>query len=208
MGGAGDSKGLTWAKDLPGAINAPLPTLRDWSHQACCGFVSNDGCGMSVPRGAVFTVSAPPPPDRNHAAQQVLCPWGISSNAQHDQLNKSDADQQHRKRHVIVFEPMPIIGKHHVDPSIRTPKLSKTGCRKLSGGRWATVLLIDMYRTPVSGVFRRKDSGFAVCGENPASVSRFVAGIRRGRSFKHEEETPSPGLVSSVLRCRQQRLLL
>ena len=35
-----------------------------------------------------------------------------------------------------------------------------------------------MYRTPVSGVFRRKDSGFAVCGENPASVSRFAAKTR------------------------------
>jgi hypothetical protein len=60
-----------------------------------------------------------------------------------------------------------------------------------------------MYRTPVSGVLRRKDSGFAVCGENPAGVSRFaaknrasvsqfVAGIRRGRSFKHEED-PAQG---------------
>jgi len=38
--------------------------------------------------------------------------------------------------------------------------------------------LINIYRTPVSGVLRRKDSGFAVCGENLASVSRFVAGIR------------------------------
>jgi hypothetical protein len=39
-----------------------------------------------------------------------------SSNAQHDQLNQSDADEQHRKRHHIVFEPMPIIAKHHVHP--------------------------------------------------------------------------------------------
>jgi hypothetical protein len=39
-------------------------------------------------------------------------------------------------------------------------------------------LLINIYRTPVSGVLRRKDSGFAVCGENLASVSQFVAGIR------------------------------
>src|SRR2546430_9707918 len=41
----------------------------------------------------------------------------------------------------------------------------------------ATVLLINIYRTPVSGVLRRKDSGFAVCGENLASVSQFVAGV-------------------------------
>jgi hypothetical protein len=39
-----------------------------------------------------------------------------SSNAQHDQLNQSDADEQHRKRDHIVFEPMPIIAKHHVHP--------------------------------------------------------------------------------------------
>jgi hypothetical protein len=48
----------------------------------------------------------------------------------------------------------------------------------------ATVLLINIYRTPVSGVFRRKDSGFAVCGENLASISQFVAGIRHGRQSK------------------------
>src|SRR6266851_5108038 len=38
-----------------------------------------------------------------------------SSNAQHDQLNQSDTDEQHRKRHGIVFEPMPII-VHLVHP--------------------------------------------------------------------------------------------
>jgi hypothetical protein len=48
--------------------------------------------------------------------------------------------------------------------------------------------LINIYRTPVSGVLRRKDSGFAVCGENLASVSQFVAGIRHGRSFKQEHD--------------------
>src|SRR5262245_13397677 len=71
---------------------------------------------------------------------------------------------------------MPIIGKHHVMP-IRTPGLSKTVAGEPQGED-ATVLLINTYRTSVSGVLRRKDSGFAVCGENPASVSRFVAGIR------------------------------
>jgi hypothetical protein len=29
-----------------------------------------------------------------------------SSNAQHDQFDKSDTDQQHSKRHGIVFEPI------------------------------------------------------------------------------------------------------
>ena len=42
---------------------------------------------------------------------------------------------------------------------------------------------INIYRTPASGVFRRKGFGFAVCGENLASVSQFVAGIRHGRSM-------------------------
>src|SRR5262249_58111815 len=49
-------------------------------------------------------------------------------------------------------------------------------------------LLINIYRTPVSGVFRRKDSGFAVCGGKPASVSQFVAGNPPGGSFKQEHE--------------------
>ena len=76
----------------------------------------------------------------------------------------------------------------------------------------ATVLLIDMYRTPVSGVLRRKDSGFAVRGENPASVSRFAAKTRLAfRSLwresdvapklyqfrAHEKEAFGPGQASS-----------
>jgi hypothetical protein len=48
--------------------------------------------------------------------RNVAIAWGKASNAQNDQLNKSDTDQQHCKRHGIVFEPMPIIGKHHVHP--------------------------------------------------------------------------------------------
>jgi len=55
---------------------------------------------------------------------------------------------------------------------------SQRRLRESLRGEDATVLLINTYRTSVSGVLRRKDSGFAVCGENPASVSRFVAGIR------------------------------
>src|SRR5262249_54106504 len=44
--------------------------------------------------------------------------------------------------------------------------------------------------------FRRKDSGFAVCGENLASVSRFVAGIRHSSRmlralFKKERQLMS-----------------
>src|SRR5438132_6285457 len=61
----------------------------------------------------------------------------------------------------------------------------------------ATVLLINIYRTPVSGVLRRKDSGFAVCGENLASVSQFVAGIRHGE--------PSSRVRRSLVRDLQKR---
>src|SRR5262249_52688480 len=43
---------------------------------------------------------------------------------------------------------------------------------------------MNIYRTSVSGVLRRKDSGFAVCGENLASVSRFVAGIRHSNRMQ------------------------
>jgi hypothetical protein len=43
-------------------------------------------------------------------------------------------------------------------------------------------LLIDVYRTLVSGVFRREHFGFTVCGEKLASVSQFVAEIRHKRS--------------------------
>src|SRR5215467_906355 len=37
-----------------------------------------------------------------------------TSNAQHDQRYKSDADEQHYERDGVVFEPMPITGKHDV----------------------------------------------------------------------------------------------
>jgi hypothetical protein len=68
---------------------------------------------------------------------------------------------------------MPTIGKHHIHSY---------------SNAWALKRQQPMYRTPVSGVFRRRDSGFVVCGENLASVSQFVAGIRHGRSFKQEHD--------------------
>jgi hypothetical protein len=37
-----------------------------------------------------------------------------TSNAQHDQRYKSDADEQRYERDGVVFEPMPITGKHDV----------------------------------------------------------------------------------------------
>jgi hypothetical protein len=42
-----------------------------------------------------------------------------ASNAQHDQRYKSDADEQHYDRHEIVFEPMPITGRHDVHPCFK-----------------------------------------------------------------------------------------
>src|SRR5215831_13837312 len=83
---------------------------------------------------------------------------------------------------------MPIIGKHHVHPYSNAvfsiAIIGGTYCWDADHAyhfrERATVLLINIYRTPVSGVLRRKDSGFAVCGENLASVSQFVAGIRHG----------------------------
>src|SRR5262245_61583170 len=81
---------------------------------------------------------------------------------------------------------MPIIVRHLVHP-IRTPL--------------ATILFINIYRTPVSGVFRRKDSGFAVCGENLASISQFVAGKRHARLL-----TPRLGSPVAGRRCTSEAL--
>jgi hypothetical protein len=44
----------------------------------------------------------------------ALSSFGPTSNAQHDQPYKSDADEQHYERDGVVFEPMPITGKHDV----------------------------------------------------------------------------------------------
>jgi hypothetical protein len=66
-------------------------------------------------------------------------------------------------------------------------------------------LFINIYRTPVSGVFRRKDSGFAVCGENLASISQFVAGKRHGRQSISTGSSPDLAKQACVLD-RQHRL--
>src|SRR6516164_4683400 len=51
-----------------------------------------------------------------HTLQNALglSSYGPTSNAQHDQRYKSDADEQHYERDGVVFEPMPITGKHDV----------------------------------------------------------------------------------------------
>jgi len=60
------------------------------------------------------------------------------------------------------------------------------------------LLINNIYRTPVSGVFRRKDSGFAVCGENPASVSQFVAGIRHGSQLRSRTKVDFGAAVTAT----------
>jgi hypothetical protein len=103
-----------------------------------------------------------------------------SSNAQHDQFHKSDAGQKHRKRDEIIFEPMPTIRKHHIHPYSNSVLFQKRDTASEN-------FFARMYRTGVSGVFRRKDFGFAVCGKNLASVSRFVAGIRHA-GFEYRQQ--------------------
>jgi len=94
---------------------------------------------------------------------------------------------------------MPIIGKHHAHPYSNAWAL-KDSCGEPQGEDDATVSLINTYRTPVSGVFRRKDSGFAVCGEKPASVSQFAAGIRYGSSGVGERKWTEAGITGTLTR--------
>src|SRR5215467_14415579 len=56
-----------------------------------------------------------------HTLQNALAlsSYGPTSNAQHDQRYKSDADEQHYERDGVVFEPMPITGKHDVHPCFK-----------------------------------------------------------------------------------------
>src|SRR5262249_17015569 len=136
------------------------------------------------------------------------------SNAQHDQLNKSETNQQHRKRHGIVFEPMPIIGKHHVHPYSNAWAL-KDGCGDSQGEDEATVLLINNLphacfrrispqRFWFRGLWRKPGQRFAVCGGNPAwqilqqNDCRLVAGGNAARSSRSNAlslSTTSPRAV-------------
>src|SRR6516225_3775707 len=63
-----------------------------------------------------------------------------TSNAQHDQRYKSDADEQHYERDGVVFEPISITGKHDVSSlfqmdcenrsAVAHPKLRRIFCRR------------------------------------------------------------------------------
>src|SRR5262249_31640924 len=74
---------------------------------------------------------------------------------------------------------MPIIGKHHVHPYSKRLGFQRRLRGDSQGEDEATVLLINIYRMPASGVFRpqrfwfrglwrKPGQRFAVCGRNPA----------------------------------------
>jgi len=71
-----------------------------------------------------------------HTLQNALAlsSYGPTSNAQHDQRYKSDADERRYERDGVVFEPMPITGKHDVlslfyenRSAVAHPKLRRMG---------------------------------------------------------------------------------
>jgi hypothetical protein len=72
-----------------------------------------------MPRGAAITATPTTPPKTASASEHaenssksVFSSYIAASNTQHDQRYKSDADEQHYERDGVVFEPMPITGKH------------------------------------------------------------------------------------------------
>src|SRR6478672_2211645 len=87
-----------------------------------------------------------------------------SSNAQHDQFNQSDTDEQHRKRHHVVFEPMPIIAKHHVHPYSNAFD-NRLAHQHLAHARFRG---ISPQRVWFRGLRRKSGQRFAICGGNPA----------------------------------------
>jgi hypothetical protein len=89
---------------------------------------------------------------------------------------------------VIVFEPMPIIGKHHVDPSIRTPRSQgrvagnsqgedeQPSCQSTCTARpfqayFVAKILVSRFaaktRPAFRGLRRKPGQRFAICGGNP-----------------------------------------
>src|SRR6516165_2263925 len=107
---------------------------------------------ISAPSFASQGGLPPPPPAAKatyldfirsrHTLQNALAlsSYGPTSNAQHDQRYKSDADEQHYERDGVVFEPMPITGKHDVSSlfqmdcenrsAVAHPKLRRIFCRR------------------------------------------------------------------------------
>ena len=77
---------------------------------------------------------------------------------------------------ISVTRPMAVSGSSVCTTSKkRKPRWGKAGFSDTvaggSGGTGATVLCTRVYRAAVSGVFPRKEFGFAVCGKISASVS-------------------------------------
>src|SRR5215468_3581926 len=88
-----------------------------------------------------------------------------SSHAQHDQLDQSDADEQHRKRHHIVLEPMPIIAKHHVHPYSHAfdNHCPSTSTARSFQGYFAAKILVSWFAAKIWPAFRDlwRESGMA-----------------------------------------------
>src|SRR5215813_8924732 len=75
----------------------------------------------NMSRGATITATPTTPPKTASASEHaenssksVSSSYIAASNTQHDQRYKSNADEQHYERDGVVFEPMPITGKHDV----------------------------------------------------------------------------------------------
>ena len=63
-------------------------------------------------QGEVPAYAVPNPKFSTHVLEEA-------SNDQNNQSNESDTHQQHRERHGIIFQPIPITGRHDVQPCFR-----------------------------------------------------------------------------------------
>src|SRR5215468_8652013 len=116
---------------------------------------------------AGFTVSAAPPPlpDRTHAAQQVLYPLGhilkCSARSTRQIRRRPAAPQATRDRIRANADNWKASRRSLYSNAQVSNRSQRRVAGNAQGEDEAAVLLIDMYRTPVSGVLRRKESGFA-----------------------------------------------
>jgi len=102
---------------------------------------------------------------------RCIVPEGTGSrrllNAQCQHLNEAHSNDQHCECYRIVIEPMPTHDSpsHVQTPNFLSPVMSAEHVN-------ITPPLFHIY-------FAANHFGFATCGENPANVSQFVAGIRQ-----------------------------
>jgi len=90
-----------------------------------------------------------------------------ASNDQHNQPHKSDTHQQHRDRHRIVFQPIPITGRHDVQPCFKRPLFLECENR---GVRTAIIDADQIPGFPADGA-KRRDTGVPLAGTDPAPQS-------------------------------------